>query len=364
MCGLVGIAGKLEFRDEALTRRLLMYDYFRGMDSTGLAAIHKDGEATCVKIASHPIDLFDMKSFDRALSYGKSNAFIGHNRAATKGAVSNKNAHPYVCGDIIGAHNGTLEYSSWADLKKVVGEDQETDSHAIFECINMIGIEETSTMLAGAWSLVWYDRVSESLNFLRNDKRPMWFAWTDTFDKLIWSSDWRFIDSACNSGTGINETASHNLYSSKDGYSFFPTDIDQHYSYKISDLLNADKKEPTPTVQELKGKEVVVTSNFTKPTHVMSGKTDGTTETAWTSIKNKDKKNDVYQAVPGDAPFGEWWDEETFDLLATYGCSFCGKPVGFYEEGVVIYESDDLVVCPSCSGETTSRIITPIKVDV
>lgn len=352
MCGLVGVAGKLEYRDEALTRRLLMYDYFRGMDSTGFAAIHKNGDATCVKIASHPIDLFDMKSFDKACSFGRSNVFMGHNRAATKGAISNKNAHPYTCGDIVGAHNGTLELSSWNSLKHVVGDEHETDSAAIFECINMIGIEATVPLLSGAWSLVWYDRAQETLNFLRNDKRPMWFAWTKTFDKLIWSSDWRFIDSACNSGTGVNETASHDLHTSKENYSFFPTEVDQHYSFKISDLITDDKKRPEPTMQELKGKEVVVVANFTPATSGRNGMT-----TMGTTSFTKKEDVDIYHSVPEDEPFGSWWDEETFDELAKHGCSYCGSTVHFQDEGVVIYERDDLVVCPGCSGETTSRII-------
>src|SRR3546814_15939897 len=43
MCGHVGIAGKMELKDEALMRRLLVFDYFRGPDSTGFAALRKDG---------------------------------------------------------------------------------------------------------------------------------------------------------------------------------------------------------------------------------------------------------------------------------------------------------------------------------
>jgi hypothetical protein len=39
MCGHVGVAGDLALKDEALMKRLLIFDYLRGPDSTGLAAI-------------------------------------------------------------------------------------------------------------------------------------------------------------------------------------------------------------------------------------------------------------------------------------------------------------------------------------
>ena len=132
----------------------------------------------------------------------------------------------------------------------------------------------------------------------------------DDFSKLVWSSDWRFIDAACNSGAGVNEVASHSLYVDKGGYSFFPTDTDQHYSFKISDLTKNDKKEPQPSMQELKGKEVVVAANFTAGLVGTTGVTR--TETTWTEVK--DKGVDIYHVVSEDAPFGDWWDKETFEL--------------------------------------------------
>src|SRR3546814_6662079 len=72
MCGHVGIAGKMELKDEALMRRLLVFDYFRGPDSTGFAALRKDGTHRLAKIASNPLNLFDMKRFSERSEEHKS----------------------------------------------------------------------------------------------------------------------------------------------------------------------------------------------------------------------------------------------------------------------------------------------------
>src|SRR4051812_28283409 len=93
MCGLVGIAGQMTAKDDAIIKRLLMYDYFRGPDSTGLAAIRGNGDVYLAKLASDPVTLFDTGKFKAAIS-SISRVYMGHNRSATRGAVNNYNAHP------------------------------------------------------------------------------------------------------------------------------------------------------------------------------------------------------------------------------------------------------------------------------
>src|SRR3546814_15519590 len=90
-------------------RRLLVFDYFSGPDSTGFAALRKDGTHRLAKIASNPLNLFDMKRFSEANNGYQSLAFVGHNRFATKGKVNDLNAHPFHYGNIVGAHNGRSE---------------------------------------------------------------------------------------------------------------------------------------------------------------------------------------------------------------------------------------------------------------
>src|SRR3546814_8848521 len=78
--------------------------------------------------------------FSEANNVYQSLAFVGHNRFATKGKVNDLNAHPFHYGNIVGAHNGTLEKSSWDALDKKLGEDTDVDSQAIITSIATFGI--------------------------------------------------------------------------------------------------------------------------------------------------------------------------------------------------------------------------------
>ena len=80
---------------EKVLRTLLILDSLRGEDSTGIASIKKvGGDVIVAKSLGDPYQLFDSKSFDRALK-ASSKAIIGHNRYATTGAILTKNAHPF-----------------------------------------------------------------------------------------------------------------------------------------------------------------------------------------------------------------------------------------------------------------------------
>jgi glucosamine 6-phosphate synthetase-like amidotransferase/phosphosugar isomerase protein len=142
MCGIVGLAGDLFHQDETTIKRLIHLDYLRGQDSTGFAAIRNSGEAVIAKIASHPYNLFDTKRFQQALQYGCSKVFLGHNRAATKGAVNEMNAHPFQVGHITGVHNGTLEAKDFTMLEEMLGEKFNVDSEALFAAIAKFGVEK------------------------------------------------------------------------------------------------------------------------------------------------------------------------------------------------------------------------------
>jgi hypothetical protein len=284
-CGLVGVAGKLEFRDEALMRRLLVLDYFRGVDSTGMAAIRADDSLHLAKIASHPIDLFDTGKFKAALSGHNSKAFIGHNRAATKGGVNAVNAHPFECGHIIGAHNGTLDRLSWNRLQDASGEKFDVDSHAIFKAIEVIGIDETvklmeegSTSVDGAWSLVWFDLKENTLNFLRNKHRPLWYAYTKNFDRVFWASEHEMIRTATEMSTNPYE-----IFMNTEGFRYFATQENWLYQFDMAKMRKATGGRPKPKVRELKGREPIRSyagnvSNFPQRTpHGSSGSGQSTT---------------------------------------------------------------------------------------
>lgn len=347
-------------------KRLLLFDFFRGPDSTGFASISKQGEPSVVKIASHPLDLFEMKKFNDALNAYKSTVFLGHNRLATKGKVNGYNAHPYTFDHIVGAHNGTLEKSSWDAIEEKLGEKYEVDSMAIFACIAKFGIENTVPLLQGAWALVWYDLSEGTLNFLRNKERSFWYAYSETFDKVFWGSEHEFIHAAC----GLS-TTTYKLYTEEPkGYKYFATEIDWWYRFDIEDFLKVDgKTKPKPKVKELKGKEAAVTTTttfFPKAGQTGSTSSTRTTTTSPTRppfVTGGDGDSNV---IPfrfwgnNQKPFGDFVTEQEFNSIAQYGCSWCSASVDYDEPGVQVFKARDMVLCPDCSlgdKDTGSRLI-------
>lgn len=361
MCGHVGIAGKMEFKDEMTMKRLFLYDYFRGPDSTGLASLRKDGSVRIAKVASNPINLFDMQRFKDALSGYNSTVLLGHNRAATKGAVNDLNAHPYQYDHIVGAHNGTLDKSSWDALNNVLGYKTDVDSQAIFACIAKIGIEETVKLLRGAWALVWIDTSDNSLNFLRNKERSFWYAYDDKFDRVFWASEYPFIQAAVKLSA-----QSYTLAADKEGHTFFSTLENWWYKYDIKAFGSLTER-PKPRVKELKGKEAAaytaspfhdyrgshtaVTGTTGTVTHPGSRPTQTTSSSTTTSKTGTPLEYTVRNYVVDKTnPFAGYLSEERFTAMAKSGCSWCSKTVDYDEVGLVIDDRLDTVLCSGCSG--------------
>jgi hypothetical protein len=72
---------------------------------------------------------------------------------------------------------------------------KKTDSHCLYSNIDKYGVEAAVKDVdpEGAWALVWWDKVDNRLCFLRNDKRPLWFAWTKDKTAVFWASEpWMF----------------------------------------------------------------------------------------------------------------------------------------------------------------------------
>lgn len=378
MCGHVGIAGKLEFRDEATFKRLLLLDFFRGPDSTGVAVLKNDGNCKVVKMASHPLDLFDAKKYGEAITGYNSAVFMGHNRLATKGKVNAVNAHPFVYDHIVGCHNGTLTTESWRALEKLSGETTDVDSQAIFAAIAAVGIEETVKHLDGAWALVWIDTEEGTLNFLRNKEREFWMAYAKDFDKIFWASEWPMIRAATDLAVTDYELAK------TDKAVYYATMVDWWYRIDLKKLQAGSEVRPKPRVKQLKGKEPapVVTHTSVAPfltqeqIKVQNGSTSqdrhgqGTQGTHGTGVTNTQKTTPITQgggtktsgtpasldfpfvkAVTGspEDPFGGAIDEERFKELARYGCSWCSADIHWGETGVSVYDTDDAILCPECT---------------
>lgn len=180
MCGIVGMvsSNKAGFYNahQKIFKDMLWADAVRGDDSTGVFGVNKYGNVDFLKEKGSPAELFKTKEWDDFESdiFSQFHMVVGHNRKATRGATTDENAHPFVEGNTILVHNGTLFNHSSLTEKKV-----EVDSHAILHSIVERGYEKTIEELDGAFTLVWYDTKEKELYIIRNEQRPLFIANTE-----------------------------------------------------------------------------------------------------------------------------------------------------------------------------------------
>lgn len=172
MCGIVGGVNLPAKVGQDFITQALYVDALRGWDSTGLVAIRK-GRAEYYKRAIQAADFIRTRAFQRLVS-GEAEAFIGHNRAATVGSVTDETAHPFVHGHIIGVHNGTLDWG-WKQAFKD-GDKFAVDSDALIYNISQEGVKKTVAKAEGAFAIVYYDMKARTLNIIRNKERPMYYG--------------------------------------------------------------------------------------------------------------------------------------------------------------------------------------------
>jgi predicted glutamine amidotransferase len=372
MCGIVGIAGDLYFKEEKTMQSLLLLDYFRGPDSTGLAAVRNNGDVKIAKLANDPITLFQMPKFKDALNGNNSKLFLGHNRASTSGATNNFNAHPYHFGHIVGVQNGTLEFKDKSLLEEVVGEKFEVDSQALYSCIAKIGIKDTIEMIhegedsqRGAWSLVWYDMKEDTVNFLRNKHRPMWLAWDQDFKRLFFASRYEMIAHATDIADPKYNLEEFERVDEKGSfYRFFSLPENQHVKFNLEEMKKGAKERPKPIAKAIKGKEPVKSSfkpSFQWDPFQKAGKAKSTQQTlgsTTTSPRGTNRQGEglfhlfstpesPYCDVLGAARFAELIQAGSKGNQV--GCSYCYKDIA-YGDSITVYEQQDTILCSTCSG--------------
>lgn len=203
MCGLIGMFGE-DFNDvdSKLIRDLLLVDYNRGKDSTGVLLvedINKDSKAAfLVKAMGHPSNLFLKypKTFnlDGTISnMNNLNLIMGHNRAATQGLVDLEGAHPFNFPNLVGAHNGTVFQTRLRDLKGF--DDYDIDSQIIFNHLSETGdLDFIWEKAIGALALTWYDKKNSTFNIAKNDERPLYIGVINGGSKVVYASEERFLN--------------------------------------------------------------------------------------------------------------------------------------------------------------------------
>ena len=184
MCGLVGCMGQLNQQDERVLQQLLIIDSLRGDHSTGIAVVPRTGDVELAKQIGDPFQLFESRQYQLALK-GVNRVIIGHNRYATQGGINRKNAHPFEFDTLVGAHNGTL--TSKHRLDDAI--QYQVDSENLYHHINKKGLKDALTLIQGAWALTWWDKVNETMNFLRNKERTLYFTAVKDNRAIYWASE-------------------------------------------------------------------------------------------------------------------------------------------------------------------------------
>lgn len=245
MCGIVGVVGayKNGFSSEeadAFTDLLVM-DTIRGYDSTGMFMVTNLGNMYMAKGAMNGLEFVGSPEYKQIYNLlGSQGMFaVGHNRAATRGSISDVNAHPFCIDDkLVLVQNGTYK-GSHKHLK-----DTEVDTEAIAHVIAEADgdIEKALQRVNAAYALVWYDITRRTLNIIRNDERPLYITYTDE-GSVFFASEKHMLQCALDRHN-INTTklpymiAENSLVSftvdakEKSWTSDFKKDLDVKYDYK------------------------------------------------------------------------------------------------------------------------------------
>jgi hypothetical protein len=193
MCGIFGILNlesTFSFKEKEVLAQAIITNSVRGLDSTGMLIVPKANkkEPKIIKKAVAGWDFVDFtKVKEDLVNYEQNLVMLIHNRAATKGTVSNKNAHPFNHGNIYLVHNGTLANSSQLTPSGMGLFD--VDSDLITYLLSIHPYTEVLPKLKGSYVLIWYNSEEECLYVYRNEERPIYFSKVKDKNILFFASE-------------------------------------------------------------------------------------------------------------------------------------------------------------------------------
>ena len=195
MCGLFGFAKREGWQSEAQLDRiedvvsnLTWESVVRGNHSTGFAIASKSDKMVykTLKASDQLVCSSDWyKVLDKVDV--DTTVFMGHVRFATTGDVTKKNAHPFVKGSVIGAHNGIID--NHQSISSEIGKKVDVDSEVIFGLLNKKEkYQDVFDLLQGDFALTWIDDDYRTVNLMHEDGRPLHVAYWKKARCLFWAS--------------------------------------------------------------------------------------------------------------------------------------------------------------------------------
>lgn len=354
------MVGTLGFKHKDAMKDLLYLDTLRGRDSTGLAVVDRNRQSIIRKSTVPGHEFIEIPgNFERITSSGDQ-LWIGHNRYKTVGGINRASAHPFeVCNDegkveIIGAHNGTLD-NKW-ELEKELGDRYETDSEALMNLLYEANdVKEAISMCRGAWSLTWWNAPNNQLHFLRNDQRPLCYAYTKDRKVLIWASEaWMLLAATRRHNIELDENAKGVACWSTLPNSLYTLDIPQQRDEKLPDLVRKggyDGGKPAQFQGHKRWDWFGVQGDDSKRYERMEQQKAEEEKKAAKKTGEDVSKDDgkvVHLFGPDKMQGfnGKPIDKDYVEILKTRGCSWCNKeikpPVNFG------FLSENELVCGRC----------------
>ena len=196
MCGIVfGITNSedgFDYDDVKVFNNLFQADVVRGSDGAGLYWLDAEDKLFYSRNTGHVGTNYNLSGLSDWIGGGR--FVVGHNRAATIGAVSKETTHPFTFSNVTGVHNGTI--SGW---KQLGAKDATMDSMAVYEVLDDTDPDDEAVgnflgqIDLGAYALVWYDARVRELRMARNNQRPLHLAVTNT--GMLWgASELRMLE--------------------------------------------------------------------------------------------------------------------------------------------------------------------------
>lgn len=161
MCGLIGFSGPKKFNKDKIELLMLWNSLERGEDSTGfyskINGVQKKAETAHL--------------FLRANELKEDTTLIAHVRAATTGAKTDYNAHPFQEGNIVLAHNGTLK-NPWLICSHygLKSNDYNVDSHVICAVLNKEKKPDVLSKIEGGAAFLFTDTTKKDVLYVFKNK--------------------------------------------------------------------------------------------------------------------------------------------------------------------------------------------------